>query len=51
MLTQFQFCEDNLVPFCVVIGDNELKEGVVKLRDMTTRKEVITLFSRHHCGL
>ncbi|XP_073252523.1 histidine--tRNA ligase-like isoform X1 [Porites lutea] len=39
MLTQFQFCEDNLVPFCVVIGDNELKEGVVKLRDMTTRKE------------
>lgn len=51
MLTQFQFCEDNLVPFCVVIGDSELKDGVVKLRDMATRKEVITLFSRHYSGL
>ena len=44
MLTQFQFCEDNLIPFCVVIGESELQKGVVTLRDMSTREEVITSF-------
>ena len=40
MLNQFQFCEENGVPFCAVIGESELQQGVVTLRDMTTRKEV-----------
>lgn len=40
LLSQFQFCEDNGIPFCVVIGDNELKDDVVTLRDVKTREEV-----------
>ena len=40
MLSQFQFCEDNEIPFCAVIGESELKEGVVTLRDMKSRQEV-----------
>ena len=40
MLNQFQFCEENGIPLCVVIGDSELQQGVVTLRDMTSRIEV-----------
>ncbi|XP_046853227.1 histidine--tRNA ligase, cytoplasmic-like isoform X2 [Xenia sp. Carnegie-2017] len=40
MLSQFQYCEENGIPFCAVIGDSELKDGVVTLRDMKSRKEV-----------
>ena len=40
MLSQFQMCEDTGIPFCVVIGEKELQEGVVTLRDMSTREEV-----------
>ncbi|CAB3999508.1 histidine--tRNA ligase, cytoplasmic-like isoform X2 [Paramuricea clavata] len=39
MLSQFQFCEDNEIPFCAIIGESELKEGVVTLRDMKSRQE------------
>ena len=40
MLTQFQYCEENGIPLCVIIGEKELQEGVVTLRDMQTRAEV-----------
>lgn len=40
MLNQFQFCEENGVPFCVVIGESEIAKGVVTLRDMSSREEV-----------
>ncbi|XP_065059389.1 histidine--tRNA ligase, cytoplasmic-like isoform X1 [Rhopilema esculentum] len=40
LLSQFQYCEENGIPFCAVIGDSELKNGVVKLRNMETREEV-----------
>ena len=43
MLTQFQFCEENGVPFCVVIGDSELQKGVVTLKNMTSRQEVVII--------
>lgn len=46
MLTQFQFCEENGIPFCAVLGESELKEGVVTLRDMCSRQEV-----RNNCIL
>ena len=42
MLNQFQFCEENGVPFCVVIGESEIEKGVVTLREMSSRKEVTT---------
>jgi histidyl-tRNA synthetase len=60
MLSQFQFCEDNEIPFCAVIGESELKEGVVTLRDMKSRQEVdfsrfrmfcFILVFRAHMGL
>ncbi len=44
MLNQFQFCEDNGVPFCVVIGESELQKDEATLRDMNSREEVITWF-------
>jgi len=40
LLNQFQYCEENGIPFCAVFGDDEIAKGVVKLRNMTTREEV-----------
>lgn len=40
MLTQFQHCEDTGIPFAAVLGQTELEEGVVTLRDMRTREEI-----------
>ena len=40
MLNQLQYCEDNLIPYAVVIGESELQKGVVKLRNIETREEV-----------
>ncbi|EDO41764.1 predicted protein [Nematostella vectensis] len=40
MLNQFQFCEEGGVPLCLVIGEKELEEGIVTLRDMESREEV-----------
>merc|ERR1712127_29721 len=40
MLNQLQYCEENSIPLCVVLGTGELEQGVVKLRDVGTRAEV-----------
>jgi len=40
LLNQFQYCEDNLIPFCAIIGESELSEGVVMLRTMKNREQV-----------
>lgn len=40
MLNQLQYCEENKVPFAVVIGESELQKGVVKLREIVKREEV-----------
>jgi len=39
MLNQLQYCEENGIPFAVIIGESELQKGVVKLRDIATREE------------
>ena len=39
MLTQLQHCEENGIPLAVVLGESELKRGVVKVRNITTRQE------------
>ncbi|XP_028041049.1 histidine--tRNA ligase, cytoplasmic isoform X1 [Bombyx mandarina] len=39
MLNQLQHCEENKIPLAVVLGDSELKRGVVKIRNITTREE------------
>jgi len=32
--TQFNFCDKNRIPWAVVIGEEEIKQGIVKIRDM-----------------
>ncbi|XP_072204358.1 histidine--tRNA ligase, cytoplasmic-like [Excalfactoria chinensis] len=40
LLKQLQYCEDTGIPLVAIIGEEELKDGVVKLRDVATREEV-----------
>nr|XP_020655025.1 histidine--tRNA ligase, cytoplasmic [Pogona vitticeps] len=40
LLSQFQYCEETGIPLVAIIGEQELKDGVVKLRDVATRGEV-----------
>lgn len=39
LLAQLQHCEENSIPFVIILGDSELERGVVKLREVLTRKE------------
>ncbi|XP_059061956.1 histidine--tRNA ligase, cytoplasmic-like isoform X3 [Achroia grisella] len=39
MLTQLQHCEDSCIPLAVVLGESELKRGMVKIRDIVSRQE------------
>jgi len=39
LLDQFQHCELQQVPIALVIGDGELAEGVVKIREVSSRAE------------
>lgn len=39
LLVQLQHCEENQIPFALVLGDGELERGVVKLREVTSRHE------------
>lgn len=38
-LDQFQYCESNAIPLAVIIGQSELENNVVKLRNVATREE------------
>ncbi|KAG9335504.1 hypothetical protein JZ751_004527 [Albula glossodonta] len=40
LLSQLQHCEDTGIPLVAIIGEQELKDGVVKLRDVSSRDEV-----------
>ncbi|KAI8499948.1 Histidine--tRNA ligase, cytoplasmic [Branchiostoma belcheri] len=39
LLNQFQYAEDHGIPFLAIIGEQELKDGVVKVRNTSTREE------------
>ncbi|CAI6367363.1 unnamed protein product [Macrosiphum euphorbiae] len=39
LLVQLQHCEENAIPWAVIIGEEEVAKGVVKLRNVTTRQE------------
>lgn len=41
LLQQLQYCEEHGIPLAVILGETEIKNGVVKLRDVTSRAEVI----------
>ena len=36
-----EFADRNKIPFCIIVGENELKLGKVKLKNMNTREEKI----------
>ncbi|XP_062986180.1 histidine--tRNA ligase, cytoplasmic-like [Elgaria multicarinata webbii] len=40
LLSQLQYCEEKGIPLVIIIGEQELNNGVVKLRDVITRKEI-----------
>ncbi|XP_043376132.1 histidine--tRNA ligase, cytoplasmic isoform X1 [Dermochelys coriacea] len=40
LLNQLQYCEDTGIPLVAIIGEQELKDEVVKLRVVATREEV-----------
>ncbi|XP_060630149.2 histidine--tRNA ligase, cytoplasmic-like [Anolis sagrei] len=40
MLKQLQYCEERGIPLVAILGQQELNDGVVKLRDVITRNEI-----------
>ena len=40
MLDQLQYAEDNRIPWAVIIGESEIAEDRVTLRNVVTRVEV-----------
>lgn len=40
ILNQFQYCEEREIPFAIIIGEDELKQGLVKFKNLKTREEV-----------
>ena len=40
MLNQLQYCEEQGIPYAIVIGESEIAAGIVKLREISTRQEV-----------
>ncbi|NXD54463.1 SYHC protein, partial [Corvus moneduloides] len=40
LLNQLQYCEDTGIPLVAIVGEQELKDGVVKLRIVATREEI-----------
>ncbi|XP_066184999.1 histidine--tRNA ligase, cytoplasmic-like [Sylvia atricapilla] len=40
LLKQLQYCENTGIPLAAIVGEQELADGVVKLRDIATREEV-----------
>ncbi|KAL7304992.1 hypothetical protein TKK_0002782 [Trichogramma kaykai] len=39
LLAQLQYCEEQGIPLAIVIGEGEIKAGIVKLRDVKSREE------------
>ncbi|XP_004686874.1 PREDICTED: probable histidine--tRNA ligase, mitochondrial [Condylura cristata] len=40
LLTQLHYCENAGIPWVVIVGEKELKEGIITLRSVANRKEV-----------
>ena len=41
ILTQFQYAEKNRIPWIVVIGQSELDDGIVKVRNTVSKEETV----------
>ena len=42
-LDQFQYCEQNGIPLAIIIGQSEIENNFVKLRNVVNREEVCSL--------
>ncbi|RXG52576.1 Histidine--tRNA ligase, cytoplasmic [Armadillidium vulgare] len=40
LLNQLQYAEENQIPLVILVGESEIKEGVIKIRVTETREEV-----------
>ncbi|XP_010589534.1 histidine--tRNA ligase, mitochondrial isoform X3 [Loxodonta africana] len=40
LLTQLHYCENMGIPLVVIIGEQEMKEGIIKLRSVASKEEV-----------
>ncbi|XP_017783796.1 PREDICTED: histidine--tRNA ligase, cytoplasmic isoform X2 [Nicrophorus vespilloides] len=40
LLAQLQYCEEQLIPLVIILGESEIQKGVVKLRNVNNREEV-----------
>ncbi|EPY89876.1 histidyl-tRNA synthetase, cytoplasmic-like isoform 1 [Camelus ferus] len=40
LLNQLQYCEETGIPLVAIIGEQELKDGVIKLRSVASREEL-----------
>lgn len=41
MLDQMQYCEEHKIPLAIIVGERELEEGILKLRDVPSRTEQV----------
>lgn len=46
LLSQLQHCEETGIPLVAILGEQELKDGVVKLRNVASREEVRLIASQ-----
>lgn len=46
LLSQLQHCEETGIPLVAILGEQELKDGVVKLRNVASREEVCLIVSQ-----
>lgn len=41
MLNQLQYCEERQIQWVLIVGEEELKNGIVKLRNVENREETV----------
>uniref|UniRef100_A0A8D8LUH4 histidine--tRNA ligase n=1 Tax=Cacopsylla melanoneura TaxID=428564 RepID=A0A8D8LUH4_9HEMI len=39
LLAQLQYCEENGIPWVAIVGESEIAKNIVRLREVSTRKE------------
>ena len=40
VLDQFQYAEDNNIPYCIILGKDEISREVYKIRNTKSREEI-----------
>ena len=50
-MNQVQYCEDNKIPYMIIVGGKEKESGGLKIRNVKTRQEVCLSVSSNRCQL